>query len=134
MEAKNKRNQNQFIGAVFDNIMFAVSKNVEYCRKIAQLDDYSLSISGGTSRFDLLCQRTSDLLNKSLTLMKTPEASIYGLLHLCDIANGKIRNMNDLSDQTFKSDRMQKIEPRFSMTKKLQLKYEKWLKIVDFNL
>ena len=38
--------QNQFIGAVFDNIMFAVSKNVEYCRKIAQLDDYSLSISG----------------------------------------------------------------------------------------
>ncbi|NPD87738.1 MAG: FGGY-family carbohydrate kinase [Asgard group archaeon] len=126
--------QNQFIGAVFDNITFAISKNVEYAKKIAKLDEVSLSISGGISRFSLLCQRTSDLLNKPLHYLKRPESSIYGLLKLCDIASGKIRNMADLKKQSAEKNEFQTMEPRISMTKKLQLKYERWLQIVDFNL
>lgn len=126
--------QNQLIGAVFDNIMFAVSKNIEYAKRVASFDDISLSISGGISRFNLLCQRTSDLINRPLLHLKKPEASIYGLLFLCDIARGKIKNKDDLNKRILENDKLHKIEPRTSMTKKLQMKYERWLKIVDFNL
>lgn len=126
--------QNQFIGSVFDNIMFAASKNVEYAKKVGKLDEISLSISGGISRFNLLCQRFSDLLNKPIFHLKRPEASIYGLLKLCDIASGKIKNMSDLEKLSENKKELDQLQPRTSMTKKLQMKYEKWLKIVDFNL
>ncbi|MHA2308900.1 MAG: FGGY-family carbohydrate kinase, partial [Candidatus Heimdallarchaeaceae archaeon] len=126
--------QNQFIGAVFDNITFAVSKNIEYAKKIGKLDEISLSISGGISRFTLLCQRTSDLVNKPIYHLKRHEASIYGLLKLCDIASGRIKNIDDLEKQAAEKNELQLIEPRSSMTRKLQMKYESWLKLVDFKL
>ena len=125
-------NQNQLIGAVFDNIMFAVSKNIEYVKEIAGLEQYSLSVLGGISRYTLLCQRISDLMNKPVTYLTNHEASIQGSLILCDVASGKIKNSSDLENEISRNNNLRKIEPRSSMTSKLQKKYEKWLRTINF--
>ena len=72
-------------------------------------------------------------MNKPLSHLKRPEASIYGLLKLCDIASGKIKNIEDLEKQAAEKNELQLIEPRSSMTRKLQMKYESWLKLVYFK-
>ena len=125
--------QNQLIGAIFDNIMFAVSKNVEYLEQLLGFEQFSLTVLGGISRFTLLSQRISDLFNKATNYLQNPEASIQGNLILCDIASGKIKNMQDFEKEISHNGDLCKVEPRDSMTNKLQMKYKEWLRIIDFN-
>ncbi|MHA1219521.1 MAG: hypothetical protein ACTSO5_12730 [Candidatus Heimdallarchaeaceae archaeon] len=117
------------IGAVFDNIMFAVSRNIEIAKEIAQLENISLSILGGPSRYKLLSQRIADLHNIHVKHLSDHEASIQGLLILCDVASGKIKNPSDLSKYLAEKGELTNIEPRSTMTEKLQEKYNKWKRI-----
>ncbi len=118
--------QKQLIGAVFDNIMFAVARNIEIATEIAHLDKFSLAVLGGLSRYKLLCQRTADLHNTPVKYLINPEASIQGMLILCDVASGEIKNPSDLNKYLAEKGELTNIEPRSIMTEKLQEKYTKW--------
>lgn len=120
--------QNQLVGAVFDNIMFAVSRNIDLAKEIAQMEQFSLTILGGLSRYKLLNQRFADLYSLPTRYLVDPEASIQGLLILCDVASGKIKDSSDYQ-RSFSADDLVKLEPRLTMTSKLQEKYKKWMSI-----
>jgi len=120
--------QHQLVGAVFDNIMFAVSRNIDLAKEVAQVEKFSLNILGGLSRFTLLNQRFADLYNQPFHYMETHEASIQGLLLLCDVASGKIKNKADYQSN-FTTENFLELKPRSSMTTKLQEKYKKWKSI-----
>ena len=122
-------NQNQLVGAVFDNIMFAVSRNIEIAKEIAHIDNFSLSILGGLSRYNLLVQRTADLHNVPTKYLTNHEASIKGILLLCDVASGEIKNNSDLKRRLEETNELNQMEPRLSMNVKLQEKYKKWVSI-----
>ncbi|MBY9000672.1 MAG: hypothetical protein KGD64_07145 [Candidatus Heimdallarchaeota archaeon] len=127
-------NQEELVGAVFDNITFAVAKNIEYTKEFAELSQSSVYILGGISRYELLCQRIADVLNAPISHLHHHEASLHGILLLCDVASGKIKNMKDLSDKIEEQKMVHKIEPRPEMVNKLQQKYKKWLSIIKPNL
>ena len=121
--------QNQLIGAVFDNIIFAVARNIEIAKEIAQLDKVSLAVLGGLSRYSLLCQRTADLHNTPVKYLSNPEASIQGMLLICDVASGTIKNPSDLEKRLVEKGELSQLNPRSSMNQKLQDKYKKWVSI-----
>jgi sugar (pentulose or hexulose) kinase len=122
-------NQNQLIGAVFDNIMFAITRNVEIAKEIAHIENYSLSVLGGLSRYNLLVQRIADLHNNQAKYLTNHEASIKGMLVLCDIACGEVKNKSDLQNRLVEAGELNHLEPRFSMHEKLVEKYKKWVSI-----
>ncbi len=121
--------QNQLVGAVFDNIMFAVSRNIDLAKEVAKMEQFTLSLLGGLSRYTLLNQRFSDLYNQPVLYLSDHEASIHGLLKLCDIASGKIKNLLDYQKEFSTTDAIVKLEPRSTMSSKLQNKYKKWMSI-----
>lgn len=121
--------QKQLIGAVFDNVMFAVARNIEIATEIAQLDKFSLAVLGGLSRYNLLCQRTADLHNTPVKYLINPEATIQGMLLICDVASGTIKNPSDLEKRQDEKGELSQLNPRSSMTLKLQEKYKKWVSI-----
>ena len=124
-------NQNQLIGAVFDNITFAVSRNIECLRDFASFNQYFVSVLGGLSRYKLLCQRISDTLNYPVKYIDNYEASLQGLLFLCDVASGEVRNLTDMQEKILSQNYIYTLEPRTSMTGKLNQKYKKWLSIIN---
>ncbi len=124
-------NQNQLIGAVFDNITFAVSRNIECLRDFASFEQYSVSVLGGLSRYKLLCQRISDTINSPIKYIDNYEASLQGLLILCDVASGEVKNLADMQEKVLSQNNVYTLEPRSSMTGKLTQKYKKWLSIIN---
>ncbi len=120
--------QNQLVGAVFDNIMFAVSRNIDQAKEVAQMEKCSLTVLGGLSRYRMLCQRFADLYNQPVQYLGTHEATIQGLLILCDVASGKIKDTTDYQ-KSFTAETMFELQPRSSMNTKLQEKYKKWMSI-----
>lgn len=121
--------QHQLVGAVFDNIMFAVSRNIDLATEVARISDPSLTILGGISRYTLLNQRFSDLYNLPIHYPRNPESTIEGLLILCDIAENKLQNLNDYQTYIESKGNLKLLEPRLSMHSKLQEKYKKWMSI-----
>ena len=109
--------------------MFAVSRNIDLAKEVAQMEKFTLAILGGLSRYTLLNQRFSDLYNQPVLYLTDHEASIQGLLKLCDIASGKIKNLSDYHKEFLNTDAMVELEPRSTMTTKLQNKYKKWMSI-----
>jgi sugar (pentulose or hexulose) kinase len=124
-------NQNQLIGAVFDNITFAVSRNIECLRDFTGFNQYFVSTLGGLSRYKLLCQRISDTLNTPIKYIDNYEASLQGLLILCDVASGEVKNITDMEEKLLGQNNIYTLEPRSSMTGKLKQKYKKWLSIIN---
>jgi sugar (pentulose or hexulose) kinase len=118
-----------FIGATFDNILFAVTRNIEYAIELANIKEPSISIMGGVTRNPVLVQRFSDLLNIPITTPKNYETTVQGLLILCDIAAKEIRNYEDLLSRNKKLQLLRKINPRKDMNQKLQLSYQSWLSL-----
>ncbi|MCK5346476.1 MAG: hypothetical protein KAR20_23865, partial [Candidatus Heimdallarchaeota archaeon] len=55
--------QEKLVGAAFDNITFAVARNVEYTKEFAEITIPSVYMLGGITRYELLCQRVADVLN-----------------------------------------------------------------------
>ncbi len=116
-----------FIGAVYDNILFAVMRNIEYAKEIGNIENPYYSVTGGASRSETLCQRFADLADSPFSRLETYEASIQGLFILCDIAEGKISSLDTLED--YYSTHLQKIHPRENMKGKLELKFKTWDRI-----
>ncbi len=117
-------NQDAFIGAVYDNILFAVMRNIDYAKEIGQIQNPYYSVTGGASRSITLCQRFADLARTSFSRLESYEASIQGLLVLCDIAEGKFPTIEPLTE--YYTDHLQIIQPRDDMKGKLDLKYKTW--------
>jgi sugar (pentulose or hexulose) kinase len=131
-EAEVKKNA--FIASVFDNIQFAVTKNIEYLVNFAKIESPNYSIVGGITRNSTLVQRFADLLQTPIISSKNEEISIQGMLVLCDVAAGKIKNLKELKSRNEKLKLLVKMEPRENMKLKLLNKYNKWLKIFQqFN-
>jgi sugar (pentulose or hexulose) kinase len=119
--------QAAFIGAVYDNILFAVMRNIDYAKEIGNIKSPYYSVTGGASRSRTLCQRFADLAEAPFTRLESHEASIQGLFILCDIADGKIQSQTDLEE--YYSHHLQKLQPRKDMKSKLELKYKTWDRI-----
>jgi sugar (pentulose or hexulose) kinase len=120
--------QNSFIGAIYDNILFATMGNIEFARQISNQTQFNYAILGGITRSKTLCQRIADLLSSSINILKSPEATTIGLLLLCDIAEGKINSAEDLKIRLDSLDIIEEIKPRVEMGKKLMMKYKIWQK------
>ena len=118
--------QNSFIGAIFDNILFAVMGNIEFARDISNQHEFNYAILGGVTRSKTLCQRFADLLSSPIRILKSPEATTIGLLLLCDIAERKINSAEDLKNRIDSLEIFEVLQPREEMGKKLMLKYKNW--------
>ena len=118
--------QNSFIGAIFDNILFAVMGNIEFARQISNQSNFNYAILGGGTQSKTLCQRFADLLSSPIRILKSPEATTIGLLLLCDIAEGKINSAEDLKKRIDSLEIIEEIRPRDDMGKKLMMKYKNW--------
>ena len=123
--------QNQLVGAVFDNVMFAASRNIDLALEVSKIEQPSLKILGGISRYKLLNQRFADLYNIPITYLSNYEATIEGLLILCDIASGKIKGTADYQNQMESNADLIALEPRLDMNTKLTEKYKKWKSITQ---
>jgi sugar (pentulose or hexulose) kinase len=122
-------NKNAFIAAVFDNIQFAITRNIEYLIKIAKIQNPFYAFMGGITRNLTLLQRFSDLLQSSIISSTNYESSIQGMLVLCDVAANRIRSLDDLKSRNQKLKLINKINPRNLMIQKLVNRYNSWLKI-----
>jgi len=118
--------QNSFIGAIFDNIIFAVMGNIEFACEFSNLSKFNYAILGGVTRSKTLCQRFADLLSSPIRILKSPEATTIGLLLLCDIAEGKINSAEDLKSRVDSLGIVEVLQPRKEMGKKLNVKYKNW--------
>ncbi|TXT64462.1 MAG: putative Xylulokinase [Promethearchaeota archaeon] len=126
-----KTHKNSFITAVFDNIQFAVTKNIEIAKQIADLKNPQISIVGGAARNPVLVQRFSDLLNIPINTSKNFESTIQGMLTLCDIAAGGIESLEDLQKRNQDLNSVKNFTPRESMLKKLEKRYQNWLELFN---
>jgi len=116
-----------FISAVYDNILFAVAKNINYARQIADFKHPIYCITGGASRSKVLCQRFADLVGSPFFHMELPEASIQGLFMLCEIAANNISTASDMNN--YYESSLHTLSPRVDMKEKLELKYRTWDRI-----
>ncbi len=124
-------NKDAFIAAVFDNIQFAITQNIEIAVKLSNISEPSYAIMGGIARNSILTQRFSDLLQKSIITSNNYEATIQGLLVLCQIASGNIRSIEDLKSQ---NQNLKTVDPREPMKQKLNIRYQTWQKMFkEFN-
>lgn len=121
--------RDSFITAVFDNVQFAISGNIEILKEKLTKVDHSLSIMGGITRNPVILQRFSDLFGTSITTSTSFETTIQGLLLLCDIAANKIRSIEDLKMKIQSQNLITSYEPRPSMTQKLTHKYHTWQRL-----
>ncbi|MBD3194254.1 MAG: hypothetical protein GF317_04310 [Candidatus Lokiarchaeota archaeon] len=126
-----KTSKEAFVAAVFDNIQFAVSRNIEIASELSKKNDPKISIVGGVTRNPVLVQRFSDYFQKQITTSSHYETSIQGMLVLCDIADGKIRNIKDLQERNKNLGLLNEIDPRPSMKKKIYVRYKSWLKLFN---
>ncbi|MFW9949316.1 MAG: FGGY family carbohydrate kinase [Candidatus Thorarchaeota archaeon] len=120
-----------FIAAIFDNIQFAITRNIEFAAEIAKISDPSYWIVGGITRNATLVQRFADILQKTVTTSKNFEASIQGMLVLCDIAANTINSLDDLKIQNENFQLLKTFKPRQSMRKKLLTKYQIWQNLLE---
>ena len=126
--------RNAFITAVFDNIEFAVMQNIEHLIEHTKISNPTYSIVGGIARNSTMIQRFADLLQSPISSSRYDEASIQGMLVLCDVAANKINTMEDLKSRNNRLQLIRKIEPREDMEQKLQNRYNNWVKIFQrFN-
>ncbi|TFH30769.1 MAG: hypothetical protein E4G98_01445 [Promethearchaeota archaeon] len=121
--------QYQLVGAVYDNILFAVYRNIEYLHEIGNITPKSVAILGGVAQNSTLVQRFADLSKYTCHSSPSPESSLMGLLTLCDIASGKLKSIEDLKRNAIENHHLQKFQPRQEMSEKLLEKYKKWLRI-----
>ncbi|MFX1567293.1 MAG: FGGY family carbohydrate kinase [Promethearchaeota archaeon] len=123
-----------FIAAVFDNIHFAVMRNIEILKSYINISNPSYSILGGITRNPVLVQRFSDLLQTNINTSMSFESSIQGMLVLCDIAEGRIRSVMDLESRNQNLKLLKTIKPRENMIQKLTNRYQTWQKLFQqFN-
>jgi sugar (pentulose or hexulose) kinase len=121
--------RDSFITAVFDNIQFAISQNIEFLQK--KMDsNHSISIMGGITRNPVILQRFADLLGCTIISSTSFETTIQGLLVLCDIAAEKITSPEDLRTRHQTLNLLRKFNPRPSMTQNLSTKYETWKRLL----
>jgi sugar (pentulose or hexulose) kinase len=118
---------NRMVGALFDNIQFAITKNIEYNRNVLRTlgePERSTTIVGGITRNPTLCQRFADTLNVPLQISTDPECTIQGLLTLCRIAGGEIKSIDDVIP--LHRTHIKQLSPRAEMKEKMQLKCQQW--------
>ncbi|TFF63711.1 MAG: hypothetical protein EU521_00600 [Promethearchaeota archaeon] len=116
-----------FIAAVFDNILFAVTNNIENAQAFSNIQKPSISILGGVTRNSILVQRFSDLLNTIITQSTNFETTIQGMLILCDIANKKIKSLEELKNTNI--NYLKEIKPRPNMHKTIMKGYQNWMNL-----
>ena len=76
----------------------------------------------------------SDLFQKPIATSNSYETTIQGLLVLCDIAEKKVRSIQDLKAQNREHNLLKTIEPRESMKLKMLSRYQTWQKLYkQFN-
>ncbi len=123
--------KNSFITAIFDNIQFAITRNIEILREKRSRDikKHSISIMGGITRNPVLIQRFSDLFGSTIISSRSFESTIQGLLVLCDIAAGKIQSLDDLRKRNQEMQTLRRSTPRPSMKLKLTKKFKTWQRL-----
>lgn len=124
-------NLNAFVAAVFDNIQFAITKNIEYTKEFTGISNSNHAIVGGITRNSILVQRFADLLQKQVITSTNFETSIQGLLVLCDVAAKRVSSIKDLKKRNESLQLLRIINPRESMNQKLTSRYQAWQNLFD---
>ncbi len=120
-----------FACAIYDNIQFAINKNIEIIRnKIGLgLEKYQYGFCGGITKSKTLTQRISDLLNHPIIFSAEPEATIQGLNILCSVAEKTINSKLDLQNYIKQRNLNKLVNPRPQMHQKLAVKKSEWEKL-----
>jgi sugar (pentulose or hexulose) kinase len=127
--------RNAFIAAVFDNIQFAVTKNIEFLVDFAKIENPNYSIVGGITRNSTLIQRFADLLQTPVISSKNDEISIQGLLVLCEVAAGNIKNMKELKSRNETLQLLRQTEPREAMKQNsININVHCWILIYFYRI
>lgn len=120
-----------FVCSVYDNIQFAINKNIEIVRsKLGlNLDKIKYGFCGGITKSNTLTQRISDLLNYPIQISAEPEATIQGLNILCSVAEKTINSKSDLANYIKERNMNRHVNPRPQMHQKLIAKKSEWEKL-----
>ena len=120
-----------FVCSVYDNLQFAIDKNIEVVRNRINLssNQYVYGFCGGITKCRPLTQRFADLLNHPIVLSNEPEATIQGLNILCSLADNTIKSKNDLKDFVQQRKMNSEFSPRIDMYAKLLIKKQEWEKL-----
>jgi sugar (pentulose or hexulose) kinase len=121
--------RDSFITAIFDNIQFAISRNIDILKEKMPSTEHSISIMGGVTRNPVILQRFADLHNTTVTSSTRFETTIQGLLALCDVAAENVQSIEDLKTRYREQHLFRKFKPRTSMTKTLTTKYRTWQRL-----
>jgi len=124
-------NINAIVAAVFDNIQFAITRNIELISKFAKINNPTYAIVGGVTRNSVLVQRFADLLQNPVTTSKSFETSIQGLLVLCDVAAKKISSIEDLKLRNHSFPSLRTVKPRELMKQKILTRYKTWQNLFE---
>ena len=124
-------NTDAFVAAVFDNIQFAITKNIEFAKEFTKNNSPTYAVVGGITRNSVLIQRFADLLQNPVVTSKSFETSIQGMLVLCDVAAKQITSIDDLKRRNQTLQLLNTIEPRETMKQKMMTRYKTWQNLFD---
>nr|MDO8112142.1 FGGY-family carbohydrate kinase [Candidatus Sigynarchaeota archaeon] len=116
----------QFIASVFDNIQFAVFKNLQFLEHTAGKPVKDRYLLGGVTRNATFCQRFADLTGSDVRTAVEKEATITGLLITCMVASGGIKSAGDIKRLIDDKHGVDIKHPRSAMGELLHKRFQKW--------
>ena len=120
-----------FIAAVFDNVQFAITRNIEFASEFTKISSPTYAVVGGITRNSIVVQRFADLLQKPVMTSKSFEATIQGLLVICDVAAKRINSIDDLKARNQTLQLFHTLQPRESMKLKMLTRYQTWQNLFE---
>jgi len=121
----------QFIASMFENIGFAVYKNLQFLQGLVGQSLHDTCLLGGVTRASTFCQRFSDLAGLTIKTTVEKEATISGLLLSCSVAEGNIKTTSDLVDKLTSRNMIVDFQPRNAMTDVFRRRFDTWDRMRD---
>ncbi len=126
---ETQASQDAFITSIYDNIQFAITENIRILKERLHISPERHTILGGVARDRTLVQRFADLLETPVITTSHHEATIHGLLILCDIAAGSINTADALLNRNENHKILDSYRPRAAMVPKLANRFTEWKKL-----
>jgi sugar (pentulose or hexulose) kinase len=114
----------ELVAATFENIQFAVKKNLDTIEAFLSKKSGRYFVLGGMTRNETFTQRFSDLVGAPVSTTISKEATILGLLQLCAVAAGEISSPADLAQRL--SQATVTVQPRPAIHDILTTRMARW--------
>ncbi|MHA1684068.1 MAG: FGGY family carbohydrate kinase [Promethearchaeota archaeon] len=116
----------QFIASIFDNIQFAIFKNLQHLRGMLGINAGKTYILGGITRSNTFTQRFTDLNGDTTISSNQVEATTIGLLLTCARAANEIKTARDLEDKIEQAHLLTRNTPREAVKNALRGRFAVW--------